>query len=99
MMTYLAQKLIRFYQLILSPFLGGQCRYHPTCSCYAHTAYEKHGFCKGSILTILRILNCHPYSKRPWTDPVPERFALRDIISYKQGNNKTTASQNNNQDK
>ena len=35
-----------------------------------------------------RICNCHPYSKRPWTDPVPERFALRDLIGYKQGNSK-----------
>ena len=85
-LTTLAKKLIRLYQITLSPFIGGQCRFHPTCSCYAHDAYDKFGFIKGTVLTLCRICNCHPYSKRPWTDPVPERFALRDCIRYKQDN-------------
>src|SRR3989338_1636866 len=88
MLQKLAQLLIKLYQVTLSPLIGNQCRYHPTCSCYAHEAYEKFGFIKGSILTIFRICNCHPYSKRPWTDPVPERFAILDIIRYKQSNSK-----------
>lgn len=83
MLTFIAQTLIKGYQKILSPFIGNQCRYHPTCSCYAHDAYEKHGFFKGSILSVLRICSCHPYSNRPWTDNVPERFALRDLLMYK----------------
>jgi len=86
MLTKIANTLIKLYQITLSPLIGNQCRYHPTCSCYASEAYEKFGFIKGSLLTILRICNCHPYSRRPWTDPVPERFALRDLISYKQSN-------------
>ncbi len=90
MLSTLAKIMIRTYQKTLSPFLGHQCRYYPTCSCYAHEAYDKFGFFKGSLLTLLRILNCHPYSKRPWTDPVPERFALHDLIGYKQNSFKTT---------
>ena len=86
MLTKIAKHLIKLYQALLSPFIGNQCRYHPTCSCYACEAYDKFGFIKGSILTFLRICNCHPYSKRPWMDPVPERFALLDLISYKQSN-------------
>jgi len=86
MLSKIAIGFIKAYQIILSPFLGNQCRYHPTCSCYAHEAYDKFGFTKGTILTLLRIFNCHPYSRRPWTDPVPERFALRDMFSYKKSN-------------
>ncbi|MBL8641814.1 MAG: membrane protein insertion efficiency factor YidD [Alphaproteobacteria bacterium] len=88
MLTQFARYLIKVYQLILSPFIGNQCRYHPTCSSYAHEAYGKFGFIKGSLLTFLRICSCHPYSKRPWTDPVPERFAILDIIRYKQNTSK-----------
>ena len=83
MLTVIAKNLIKLYQKILSPFIGNQCRYHPTCSCYAHDAYDKFGFFKGTLLAIMRICSCHPYSKRPWTDPVPERFALRDLVMYK----------------
>ena len=83
MLTLIAKNLIKLYQRILSPIIGNQCRYHPTCSCYAHDAYDKFGFFKGTLLTIMRICSCHPYSKRPWTDPVPERFALRDLVMYK----------------
>ncbi len=80
--TILAITVIRLYRLFLSPWLGNQCRFHPTCSCYGIEAYEKHGFLKGSVLTIRRILACHPYSKRPWVDPIPERFAWRDLFGY-----------------
>lgn len=88
MLAKIPQALIRVYQKFLSPFLGNQCRFHPTCSCYAHEAYEKYGFLKGTYLTLARIMNCHPYSNRQWTDNVPERFAWRDIIGYKQHNSK-----------
>lgn len=77
------QGLIRIYAYIVSPFLGRNCRYQPTCSCYAHSALGKHGVLKGLYLTMWRVLNCHPFSKRNWHDPVPERFAWRDILGYK----------------
>ena len=55
--------IIRGYQLVLSPLLGSNCRYYPTCSCYTHTAIEHHGAIKGSYLGIKRILRCHPWAK------------------------------------
>ncbi|MDR3349832.1 MAG: membrane protein insertion efficiency factor YidD [Acidaminococcales bacterium] len=61
--------LIRFYQLCISPFLGANCRFYPTCSAYAVTAIEKYGAGKGSFLAIKRILRCHPFHKGGY-DPV-----------------------------
>lgn len=77
------QMLIRLYSYIVSPFLGRNCRFEPTCSCYAHSALEQHGAAKGIFLTMRRVLNCHPLSRRNWYDPVPERFAWSEIFGYK----------------
>ncbi|CAO5681513.1 MAG: Putative membrane protein insertion efficiency factor [Holosporales bacterium] len=67
--------LIRLYQMIISPYLKGGCRFIPTCSCYAHEAFEKHGTLKGCRLTLKRILKCQPfYNKKGYQgeyDPVP----------------------------
>lgn len=52
--------IIRGYQLFISPFLGQNCRFYPTCSCYAHEALQQHGALKGSILSIKRIVKCQP---------------------------------------
>lgn len=63
--------LIRLYRVYISPLKGGPvCKYTPTCSEYAIEALEKHGFVKGSLLTIWRILRCNPFSKGGY-DPVP----------------------------
>lgn len=64
-MRYIMIKLIRFYQEIISPYLSpaGRCRFYPTCSEYSLQAYEKYGFFKGTILTIKRLLRCHPFNK------------------------------------
>lgn len=62
--------LIWTYRCTLSPFLGGQCRFHPTCSRYALEAYREHGPILGTRLTIRRVLRCHPLSKGGY-DPVP----------------------------
>jgi len=48
------------------------CRFRPTCSAYAQEALEKHVVFVGSVLTLRRLLSCHPFSKRPFFDPVPE---------------------------
>jgi putative membrane protein insertion efficiency factor len=55
--------LIRVYQKTLSPFLGHNCRYEPTCSNYAILALQKYGLIKGSLKAIWRILRCNPWSK------------------------------------
>ncbi|NNF65314.1 MAG: membrane protein insertion efficiency factor YidD [Acidimicrobiia bacterium] len=63
-------RLIRAYQRFLSPFLGKNCRYHPTCSAYAVQAIELHGAVKGPLMSIKRIGRCHPFSAGG-LDPVP----------------------------
>jgi hypothetical protein len=97
-MSRISLKFIAAYRKILSPFIGGQCRFSPTCSRYAEEAVEKHGAIKGWLLAILRIMNCHPWSKRPWKDPVPERFAWRQFLGYKQGLPEKTASREKRKD-
>ena len=52
--------LIKFYQLILSPILGNNCRYLPTCSQYFIDSLKEYGFLKGCFLGLKRILSCHP---------------------------------------
>ena len=52
--------IIRFYQYLISPFLGNKCRYLPTCSEYYIESLKLHGFVKGSFLGLKRILRCHP---------------------------------------
>jgi uncharacterized protein len=62
--------LIRVYQKLISPLIGPQCRFTPTCSQYGVEALKKHGLFKGSWLTIRRILRCHPWGGHGH-DPVP----------------------------
>ena len=54
---------VRLYQKILSPYLGGQCRFHPTCSEYAVTAIRKDGPVKGAAKSLYRILRCNPFNR------------------------------------
>ena len=62
--------LIRLYQLTLSPWLGRQCRYEPTCSSYAAEALERFGVCRGVWLAAKRLGRCHPWGRSGY-DPVP----------------------------
>ena len=64
--------LIRLYQLTLSGWLGGQCRFYPSCSQYAREAIEAHGACRGSALAAWRILRCGPFTGGGF-DPVRRR--------------------------
>lgn len=68
--------LIRAYQYLLSPWVGGSCRYWPTCSEYAREAVELHGALKGGWMMVVRLARCHPYG-RGGVDPVPTQFRLR----------------------
>ena len=63
--------LIKIYKLFLSPLLGNNCRYHPTCSSYAIEALEAHGLIKGLYLAIKRVSKCHPLGGSG-IDHVPE---------------------------
>jgi putative membrane protein insertion efficiency factor len=62
--------LIKFYQMFLSPLLGQQCRFYPTCSQYAAEAIVKHGAIKGLYFTTHRLLRCHPWCAGGH-DPIP----------------------------
>ncbi|WP_188625777.1 membrane protein insertion efficiency factor YidD [Pedobacter quisquiliarum] len=62
--------LIRIYQLVISPLLGSNCRFTPTCSQYGVEAIKKHGPFRGGWLTLKRIGRCHPWGKHGH-DPVP----------------------------
>lgn len=65
--------VVRLYRLLLSPWVGGQCRFYPTCSQYTIEALERHGAAAGSYLGAVRILRCHPWCAGGH-DPVPDRF-------------------------
>lgn len=73
MTSFLARPLIwlvRGYQLVVSPFLPPSCRFHPTCSCYAIEALQRHGALKGFWLALRRVSRCHPWHPGGH-DPVP----------------------------
>jgi putative membrane protein insertion efficiency factor len=65
-----AQLLVHGYQLLLSPFAGGACRFEPSCSAYAAEAIETHGALRGGWLAVRRVARCHPLAT-PGLDPVP----------------------------
>jgi putative membrane protein insertion efficiency factor len=63
-------QLVRLYRLAISPWLGANCRFDPTCSSYAIEALEVHGLLKGTWLAVRRIGRCHPWGGSGY-DPVP----------------------------
>ena len=62
--------IIKFYQSFISPLIGSNCRYTPTCSTYSIDSLKKHGLIKGMFLSIKRISKCNPLFKGGY-DPVP----------------------------
>lgn len=66
--------LLRAYQLGISPFLGRNCRFYPSCSSYAMEAIQEHGAAKGSFLAAKRLCKCHPWHPGG-LDPVPKKAA------------------------
>ena len=70
--------LIRMYQLTLSAWLGGQCRFYPSCSQYAREAIQVHGALRGSGLAAWRILRCGPFTDGGF-DPVSRARTRRAL--------------------
>lgn len=67
--------LIALYRNLISPFLGANCRFYPSCSLYAQIAIERFGVIRGSWLALRRLLRCHPWNgKCDWYDPVPDKI-------------------------
>ena len=62
---------VRAYRLLLSPWLGRNCRFQPTCSAYALEALQRHGAWRGSVLAARRLARCHPFGGSGF-DPVPD---------------------------
>jgi len=77
------QGLIRLYQLVLSPMIGNQCRFHPSCSHYAMEAVGRFGVFKGSWLTCSRLARCHPLHPGGF-DPVPAAAASGEVAAHKE---------------
>lgn len=73
-MHIIIDKIIRFYQYCISPFIGPCCRYYPTCSEYTREAVRLHGSMKGVVMGAARICRCHPLHAGGY-DPVPEKPA------------------------
>jgi putative membrane protein insertion efficiency factor len=71
-MKTLLLRLIAFYQYWLSPLLGRQCRFYPSCSHYAAEAVATHGAARGLWLGLRRIARCGPWHRGGF-DPVPEK--------------------------
>jgi uncharacterized protein len=66
--------LLRAYQLGISPFLGQNCRFYPSCSIYASEAIREHGALKGGALAARRLCKCHPWHPGGF-DPVPKKHS------------------------
>ncbi|KAB2640623.1 MAG: membrane protein insertion efficiency factor YidD [Verrucomicrobia bacterium] len=92
-MAFLLRIPIHLYRWILSPFLhalagstsgsgmGCGCRFHPSCSAYALQALQDHGVLRGSLLSVKRIANCHPWGGGGF-DPVPSRDSMRSLRNH-----------------
>jgi uncharacterized protein len=87
--------LVGAYKVFLSPFLGGACKFYPSCSNYAYEAIARHGAWRGTLLALKRLLRCRPFTKGGF-DPVPDvraeahasevgaRRARRDSLQWSQ---------------
>lgn len=69
----LAALAVRAYQWFVSPVLGGQCRFAPSCSEYARQAFLTHGLWRGAWLATVRILKCQPFHPGGYDPPPASR--------------------------
>jgi len=69
--------LIKFYKYFISPLLGSNCRFYPSCSSYSQEALTRYGAIIGLYLTLRRLLKCHPFHEGG-IDPVPEKFGNKN---------------------
>jgi len=76
-MRFMLIAIIRFYKYFISPLLGSNCRFYPSCSSYSLEALQSHGAIIGSYLTLKRLLKCHPFHQGG-IDPVPEKFGNKN---------------------
>jgi putative membrane protein insertion efficiency factor len=72
-MRFMLIALIKFYKYFISPLLGSNCRFYPSCSSYSLEAIQRHGALMGGYLTFRRLLKCHPFHEGG-IDTVPEKL-------------------------
>jgi hypothetical protein len=80
MPQHLLVALVRAYRLLLSPWVGNVCRYHPSCSQYALDALQRHGAMGGSAWAAWRVLRCNPWSLGG-CDPVPDQQPFHGLFT------------------
>jgi len=81
--------LVKGYRLLLSPSLGSDCRFEPTCSAYSLHALEQHGAVAGTYLTLGRLVRCHPWCDGG-IDPVAVKFSFFPSSWFSVGNRAVT---------
>lgn len=74
MLKYILMLIIKFYRLFLSPLLGNNCRFYPTCSNYALQALKRYSTFYAIKIIIIRLLKCHPWGGSG-IDLLPKRNA------------------------
>ena len=74
--THLLIKFIKIYKCLVSPMIGPSCRYLPTCSDYSIEALKTYGFVKGLLLSLKRIMSCHPWGNSGF-DPVKKEIKAK----------------------
>jgi uncharacterized protein len=77
-MRFILTVLVRGYRCFISPLLGPNCRFYPSCSCYAEQALQQHGAMRGSYLTVRRLMRCHPWHEGGY-DPVPPPSSIKPV--------------------
>jgi uncharacterized protein len=77
-MRVILKATLRGYRYAISPLLGSNCRFYPSCSCYAEEAIERHGVLRGLSLTARRLLRCHPWHPGGY-DPVPPPSSTKPV--------------------
>ncbi|QCE33656.1 membrane protein insertion efficiency factor YidD [Acetobacteraceae bacterium] len=70
MFKYIFLLFLKIYRFCVSPILGNNCRFYPTCSAYAYSAIQTYGVLRGGYLTIRRLLKCHPWHPGGFDPPV-----------------------------
>ena len=72
-MRYLLLTLLKLYQWLISPVIGSNCRFYPTCSQYSYDSIARHGAYQGIKLSLKRLSKCHPWHQGG-LDPVPQHL-------------------------
>jgi len=75
-LTIILIKFIKGYRYFISPLLGNNCRYLPSCSEYSIEALENYGLIKGLSLSLKRILSCHPWGRGGF-DPISKKIKVK----------------------